>query len=195
MRLPIGSPGHRLVNPPPPPATLVRPSNQDQRPRSSSRGRVNAHKLLDGPDDFSSTRGREPRSPFNLDKIISIGRGGAGNIRSPSRDVDPARPIRKVDYSRPWDCPRRSIALGRKGWCWKHGPPRLPVPGYLSVYASRSRGVNYLATRQQNEWPSLPRRIHTPESRFQGGTVPEEGPVRVSTIQGHLGFMPTKSEW
>ncbi|KAH9064314.1 hypothetical protein EDB87DRAFT_1600325 [Lactarius vividus] len=93
--------------------TLVRPSNQDQRPRSTSRGRGRQYQssgiggagnirasstsserahIVDGPDDFSSTRGREPRSPFHLDKVISIGRGGAGNIRSPSRDVDLARP-------------------------------------------------------------------------------------------------------
>ncbi|KAF8157263.1 hypothetical protein B0H34DRAFT_849518 [Crassisporium funariophilum] len=38
-----------------------------------------------GPDDFSTTRGREPLgSPT---QIYSTGRGGAGNIRSPSRDV------------------------------------------------------------------------------------------------------------
>ncbi|KAH9175251.1 hypothetical protein EDB89DRAFT_347779 [Lactarius sanguifluus] len=93
--------------------TLVRPSYQDQRPRSTSRGRGRQYQssgiggagnirasstsserahIVDGPDDFSSTRGREPRSPFHPDKIISIGRGGAGNIRSPSRDVDLARP-------------------------------------------------------------------------------------------------------
>ena len=43
----------------------------------------------DGPDDFSTTRGREPRlaHPSEVDKIISTGRGGAGNIRSPSRDA------------------------------------------------------------------------------------------------------------
>ncbi|KAH9082176.1 hypothetical protein EDB83DRAFT_2336866 [Lactarius deliciosus] len=93
--------------------TLVWPSYQDQRPRSTSRGRGRQYQssgiggagnirasstsserahIVDGPDDFSSTRGREPRSPFHPDKIISIGRGGAGNIRSPSRDVDLARP-------------------------------------------------------------------------------------------------------
>ncbi|KAI0271382.1 hypothetical protein BC834DRAFT_439621 [Gloeopeniophorella convolvens] len=41
----------------------------------------------DGPDDFSVTRGREPRNLYNPDKTVSTGRGGAGNIRSPSRDV------------------------------------------------------------------------------------------------------------
>ncbi|KAJ7620300.1 hypothetical protein FB45DRAFT_929912 [Roridomyces roridus] len=39
-----------------------------------------------GPDDFSDTRGREPTvSPIS--DIRSTGRGGAGNFRSPSRDV------------------------------------------------------------------------------------------------------------
>jgi len=42
----------------------------------------------DGPDDFSTSRGREPVSAFS--KMFSTGRGGAGNIRSPSRDVQDA---------------------------------------------------------------------------------------------------------
>ncbi|KAN0135696.1 hypothetical protein V8E53_006587 [Lactarius tabidus] len=94
-------------------ATLVKSSDQEQRPRSTSRGRGREYQssgiggignirasstssertnVPDGPDDFSSTRGREPRSPFCLDKIMSMGRGGAGNIRSPSQDVVSARP-------------------------------------------------------------------------------------------------------
>jgi len=94
--------------------TLIKTSsNQEQRARSTSQGRGRQYQssgiggignirasstssertnVPDGPDDFSSTRGREPRSPFCLDKIMSIGRGGAGNIRSPSRDVVSARP-------------------------------------------------------------------------------------------------------
>ncbi|KAH9039652.1 hypothetical protein EDB85DRAFT_265695 [Lactarius pseudohatsudake] len=47
--------------------------------------------IFDGPEDFSSTKGRELRSSFNPDKIISIGRGGSGNVHSPSRDVIGAR--------------------------------------------------------------------------------------------------------
>ncbi|KAK2459470.1 hypothetical protein APHAL10511_008504 [Amanita phalloides] len=39
-----------------------------------------------GPDDFSTTRGREPR-PTTGQEIFSTGRGGAGNMRSPSREV------------------------------------------------------------------------------------------------------------
>lgn len=46
-----------------------------------------------GPDDFSTTRGREPRPVHPSDashtQVFSTGRGGAGNIRSPSRDVRP----------------------------------------------------------------------------------------------------------
>ncbi|KAF8626446.1 hypothetical protein AX15_004871 [Amanita polypyramis BW_CC] len=42
-----------------------------------------------GPDDFSATRGREPRTDQATPtaKVYSTGRGGVGNIRSPSRDV------------------------------------------------------------------------------------------------------------
>ncbi|KAF9463265.1 hypothetical protein BDZ94DRAFT_1282617 [Collybia nuda] len=37
-----------------------------------------------GPDDFSTSRGREPVPA----STFSTGRGGAGNIRSPSRDIN-----------------------------------------------------------------------------------------------------------
>lgn len=39
-----------------------------------------------GPDDFSTTRGREPVPGAHRD-VYSTGRGGVGNLRSPSRDV------------------------------------------------------------------------------------------------------------
>ncbi|KAJ3779049.1 hypothetical protein FB446DRAFT_712006 [Lentinula raphanica] len=59
---------------------------------SSGRGGLgNIHHAVDptihesGPDDYSTTRGREPA--VDPDRVISTGRGGAGNIRSPSRDV------------------------------------------------------------------------------------------------------------
>jgi hypothetical protein len=42
---------------------------------------------VDGPDDFSPTRGREPAVNLPLGGVISTGRGGAGNMRSPSRDA------------------------------------------------------------------------------------------------------------
>nr|GAT53573.1 predicted protein [Mycena chlorophos] len=48
------------------------------RPTSTSRDRSH------GPDDYSSSRGREP--PVSISEIRSTGRGGAGNFRSPSRD-------------------------------------------------------------------------------------------------------------
>ncbi|KAH8832569.1 hypothetical protein DL96DRAFT_664571 [Flagelloscypha sp. PMI_526] len=56
------------------------------RPASQSRDRP-----TDGPDDFSSTRGRELPPASTTNKIISTGRGGLGNLRSPSRDA--AAPI------------------------------------------------------------------------------------------------------
>ncbi|KAJ3883934.1 hypothetical protein F5051DRAFT_390607 [Lentinula edodes] len=59
---------------------------------SSGRGGLgNIHHAIDptihesGPDDYSVTRGREPA--VHPDQVISTGRGGAGNIRSPSRDA------------------------------------------------------------------------------------------------------------
>ncbi|KAJ7434896.1 hypothetical protein B0H11DRAFT_2107362 [Mycena galericulata] len=47
---------------------------------------------LDGPDDFSSTRGREPA--VVITEVRSTGRGGSGNFRSPSRDVVEDRDVR-----------------------------------------------------------------------------------------------------
>ncbi|KAH9056846.1 hypothetical protein EDB87DRAFT_1634678, partial [Lactarius vividus] len=47
--------------------------------------------ISDGPEDFSSTKGRELRSSFHPDKIISTGRGGLGNVRPPSQNVIGAR--------------------------------------------------------------------------------------------------------
>ncbi|KAL0958535.1 hypothetical protein HGRIS_000675 [Hohenbuehelia grisea] len=51
------------------------------RQTSASRDRA----AVDGPDDFSRTRGREPAVPEH--GVYSTGRGGAGNIRSPSRST------------------------------------------------------------------------------------------------------------
>ncbi|KAF9523686.1 hypothetical protein CPB83DRAFT_839520 [Crepidotus variabilis] len=56
------------------------------RPSSNSRDT----RPTTGPDDFSQTRGREPRIQAATEQIFSTGRGGAGNMRSPSRD--PASP-------------------------------------------------------------------------------------------------------
>jgi len=51
------------------------------RPSSTSRDPT---EFREGPNDFSPTRGREV--DVNPTKVYSTGRGGAGNIRSPSRD-------------------------------------------------------------------------------------------------------------
>jgi len=53
--------------------------SRDERPES-------------GPDDFSTTRGRERIA--NPTQVFSTGRGGAGNLRSPSRD--PSTPAEVV---------------------------------------------------------------------------------------------------
>ncbi|KAJ7437655.1 hypothetical protein B0H11DRAFT_2206461 [Mycena galericulata] len=47
---------------------------------------------IDGPDDFSSTRGREPA--VVITEVRSTGRGGSGNFRSPSRDTTEDRDVR-----------------------------------------------------------------------------------------------------
>ncbi|KAJ7030738.1 hypothetical protein C8F04DRAFT_1112912 [Mycena alexandri] len=56
-------------------------------PTSNSRDRP-----VGGPDDFSSTRGREP--PVAISEVRSTGRGGAGNFRSPSRDPKENQDVR-----------------------------------------------------------------------------------------------------
>ncbi|KAH9003805.1 hypothetical protein EDB86DRAFT_2826372 [Lactarius hatsudake] len=90
--------------------TIVKPSNEDQLSRTTSRGGQykpsgrggagNAREvsdysqrasIFDGPEDFSSTKGRELRSSSHPEKIVSTGRGGSGNVHSPSRDVIGAR--------------------------------------------------------------------------------------------------------
>ncbi|THH16714.1 hypothetical protein EW146_g3965 [Bondarzewia mesenterica] len=55
--------------------------------RPSSASLEHTSPRVDGPDDFSVTRGREPRSPVGTGQVVSTGRGGAGNIHSPSRDI------------------------------------------------------------------------------------------------------------
>lgn len=50
-----------------------------------------------GPDDFSPTRGREPHVRQVDQVLYSTGRGGAGNIRSPSRDVSKVDPTELSD--------------------------------------------------------------------------------------------------
>ncbi|KAG1884274.1 hypothetical protein F4604DRAFT_1919389 [Suillus subluteus] len=45
---------------------------------------------FDGPDDFDLTRGREPLA--HPDRIYLVGRGGAGNMRSPSQELVRDRP-------------------------------------------------------------------------------------------------------
>jgi hypothetical protein len=57
------------------------------RPSSTSR---DSSQVLDGPDDFSPTRGREPVSEHH--QPYSTGRGGAGNVRSPSREPSKTHP-------------------------------------------------------------------------------------------------------
>lgn len=71
------------------------------RPSSTSREYSSARP--NGPDDFSVTRGREPRPSVVAGQVVSTGRGGVGNIRSPSRDITidgPARPLRAENGSK-----------------------------------------------------------------------------------------------
>ncbi|ETW84866.1 hypothetical protein HETIRDRAFT_241999, partial [Heterobasidion irregulare TC 32-1] len=98
------------------------------RQPSVSRGTVD-RTSIDGPDDFSPTRGRERNNAFNsTDKVVSVGRGGAGNIRSPSRargeDLSDDRDrIRAIDESNE----NHAYSSGRGGL------------GNITVSKSRSR--------------------------------------------------------
>jgi len=53
--------------------------------RESSTTRCDDISKVDGPDDFSPARGREAK-PQHVNGMFSTGRGGAGNLRSPSRE-------------------------------------------------------------------------------------------------------------
>ncbi|KAF8915314.1 hypothetical protein CPB85DRAFT_422141 [Mucidula mucida] len=104
------------------------------RPTSLSRTREA------GPDDFSSTRGREPIPEVERKQVFSTGRGGAGNIRSPSRDVkESAGPdAREREIVREYDR-RESIevhssgrgGLGNMSRSRSRGPGLNPTPPRL----------------------------------------------------------------
>jgi len=59
------------------------------RQTSTSRDGASSTQQGPGPDDYSQSRGRELPASTNTteQKVFSSGRGGAGNIRSPSRDA------------------------------------------------------------------------------------------------------------
>lgn len=66
------------------------------RRTSTSRDPATTPKL-DGPDDFSQTRGREMGV---TPAVTHTGRGGAGNIRSPSRGRAPAVPLSPTQHEK-----------------------------------------------------------------------------------------------
>jgi hypothetical protein len=97
-----------------------------------------------------------PLSKCSLNQIISIGRGGAGNIRSPSRDVVHPRPseqssiseTEKIEYE-------RSIIRNREAARTQHSGGRGGVGNAVrrdsqsqSLFRSRSRGVEAPDTSQ-----------------------------------------------
>jgi hypothetical protein len=98
----------------------IRPSPSRDAPRPA-----------DGPDDFSVTRGRETTPNHAVGIVYSTGRGGAGNMRSPSRQPEtPAIQEEEEEIMRRYaesnvDAPRSS---GRGG------------AGNISTSRSRSRG-------------------------------------------------------
>ncbi|KAF9076962.1 hypothetical protein BDP27DRAFT_1397992 [Rhodocollybia butyracea] len=74
--------------------------------------------IVDGPDDFSDTRGRETN--INVDKVLSTGRGGIGNIRAPSRDANATPHIvhpdpRQQELVRAEHGQERAVSTGRGG--------------------------------------------------------------------------------
>ncbi|THV08320.1 hypothetical protein K435DRAFT_847197 [Dendrothele bispora CBS 962.96] len=95
---------------------FVRRSSIDARPEGGS-------------DDFSPTRGRE--QTVHPDKIWTTGRGGAGNISSPSRDPAPAAgPDEREREVIRQGAQRETFSTGRGG------------AGNMSRSRSRSRGPN-----------------------------------------------------
>ncbi|KAF5338212.1 hypothetical protein D9611_014589 [Ephemerocybe angulata] len=115
----------------------------------------------DGPDDFSTTRGREPAPAVHVggNAIYSTGRGGAGNLRSPSREpsrVD-AREKEVIDsyVAQQGEAP---VSTGRGGL------------GNISTAAARSRSRDPLNSREPSRSRS---RLTT--GRGGAGNVREEG--------------------
>jgi len=94
--------------------------------RSASRGRVStgrggvgnfrspsSDRAVDGPEDYSNTRGREPVPAGDPNVVISTGRGGRGNIRSPSREPNPILGDGFGETSSLGMSPERSLSRGR----------------------------------------------------------------------------------
>ncbi|KAI0321368.1 hypothetical protein OF83DRAFT_1168523 [Amylostereum chailletii] len=117
---------------------------------------------VDGPDDFSFTRGREPRP------VVSTGRGGAGNIRSGSRElpgINETPPALDADYEnlliREYDTkrPLGSYPSGRGG------AGNIQRSDSQSTSRSRSRGP-IAALRPSGEYPL--------DHKVAGDTIPED---------------------
>jgi hypothetical protein len=103
--------------------------------------------IADGPDDFSSSRGRE--YAVNVDKIVSTGRGGAGNIRSPSRDPSGQR------HDTPGAAEYDKKVIQDHLIAEQDAPHSSGRGGFGNMSRSRSRG------------PALPTPVH---STGRGGT-------------------------
>ncbi|KAF8649306.1 hypothetical protein AX16_005885 [Volvariella volvacea WC 439] len=103
-----------------------------------------------GPDDFSSSRGRE--HAVDPTRVYSTGRGGAGNIRSPSRDV-------------------RSPPLG------PDIHEQEVVENYLSTHRDTPHstgrgGLGNMTSRSQSRGPSTPGVVHSTGRGGAGNIVP-----------------------
>ncbi|KAG6908611.1 hypothetical protein DXG01_004014 [Tephrocybe rancida] len=95
---------------------------------------------IDGPDDFSIVRGREP-VPAAL-STFSTGRGGAGNIRSPSRDPKIAKLVGAEDGLSDTEVIRAHVAASADV---PHSSGRGGA-GNISSSRSRSRGPGSTST-------------------------------------------------
>ncbi|KAJ7220854.1 hypothetical protein GGX14DRAFT_432275 [Mycena pura] len=125
----------------------------NMRAPSTSRDRP-----TDGPDDFSSTRGREP--PVAISQMRSTGRGGSGNFRSPSRDPVDDRDARGAD--------ERALirAHEEREKEMMHSTGRGGV-GNMSSSHSRERGAPYA---------SPPPQVHSSGRGGAGNFVPGPPP-------------------
>ncbi|KIM25642.1 hypothetical protein M408DRAFT_10282 [Serendipita vermifera MAFF 305830] len=143
------------------------------RPSSSSRDPASRQA---GPDDYSQSRGRElpatAAAPHTeKPRIVQSGRGGAGNMRSPSREagIESRNALREeAKYVREHTNTDIPVSHGRGG------------AGNISNSRSRSRSRDPAATN-----PGNPAALNTIPSGTTLDRLPEEGTAHNQTTDGH----------
>lgn len=113
-----------------------------------------------GPDDFSPSRGRE--LPVIGDNLTHSGKGGAGNVRSPSRDAEGNRKAAREagEHAKASYDPDAPISSGRGGY------------GNIDRSRSRSKDPNGSST---NPTPRTSTQVHTYGHGGAGNVAPNSG--------------------